>query len=302
MEEKSRDLYSLLCSRFTNEYGWVLDFYAGTFTSAIGAVVTNRYYLGFESGAGRVVALPAARFTSVCCAVDKACFNYAFQRLLTFSETGPRNSTSGKPLWAHVLPDTWPEYCCPTGVSPDVDAGRLGTEWGTEPSQLEMTAAHAEAEELGLQIRRSHLRGATLGLYKRTRGEPREVIGHLWGWQVFSPDAPTVRFPRARYYPPPFCRNGYTALGRSRAASWALAKSRLLGLHRRGSMWWRADAAHLRMPTTPRRWVMERQPRILVSSNHPTVARTCRKIMRSLRSVRCRALCHLQPMDTSYWQ
>jgi hypothetical protein len=63
-KELIRDLYSLLCSRFTNEYGWVLDFYAGTFTSAIGAVVTNRAYLGFESGAGRAAAAPST-FTSL---------------------------------------------------------------------------------------------------------------------------------------------------------------------------------------------------------------------------------------------
>ena len=50
LEEKSRDLYSLLCRRFSDEGGWVLDFYAGTFTSAMGALVENRSYLGFESG------------------------------------------------------------------------------------------------------------------------------------------------------------------------------------------------------------------------------------------------------------
>ena len=68
----------------------------------------------------------------------------------------------------------------------------------TEPLMLELTdATHsAEAEGLELQIRRSHMPGATLGLHRRLRGEPGELIGNLWGFQVFAQADVTLRFPR----------------------------------------------------------------------------------------------------------
>ena len=113
----------------------------------------------------------------------------------------------------------WPQYCCPPGFSADIDTrSTQDGEWASEPSALEMTAAHTEAQALGLKIRQSSLPGATLGLYKRTRGEPGDVIGNLWGWQVFATEDPTQRFPGARYHPlyvtcgshrgPPGCASG----------------------------------------------------------------------------------------------
>jgi hypothetical protein len=67
----------------------------------------------------------------------------------------------------------------------------------TEPSLLELTATHsAEAEGLELQIRRTRMPGATLGLRRRIRGEPGELIGNLWGFRVFARADATLRFPR----------------------------------------------------------------------------------------------------------
>ena len=123
-DEKAVSTFADLMQRYTVARDFVVDVFAGTFTSGIAALEQDRCYLGCES--------------------DQACYDLAMTRLERIA--GNVQDKRWKTGSDEVLPLAWPDYICP----PDRTlAGELGTaeqtEYDTPASKAELAVAQVRA-------------------------------------------------------------------------------------------------------------------------------------------------------------
>ena len=122
VEEKAASLYREIYRRFTVPGDFVVDFFAGTFTSALAALYTDRRYLG--------------------CEVDPECYALAIQRLHRITAISMAHEHA--PLEEDVVPADWPNYICPPERSILDEKGH--------PEQKDENTAASSAEFASAQV------------------------------------------------------------------------------------------------------------------------------------------------------
>mgnify|MGYP001557782212 FL=1 len=158
-EELHCDLFRELLYRFSESGDIVVDFFAGSFSSALAALAGSRKYIGFETNDTRYELGVERLLRKVGLLLEQGQL-YAFPELTSDLTKAP-------------IPEEF--------YPPDIQK--------LKACGCDLDGANLDARSFNMVIKKSNIQGADLGLFTTVEMKPGTIIGYYWGRNVLADSA-----------------------------------------------------------------------------------------------------------------